>query len=179
MLKKALYSTLTLSMLMTMQACSTVTPGVDHSSSYTLASNARVVVVPFYNTSDTESAGATAAIMTSSELQIKHIEVANIPFRDHKKMKHNEYRNMSARCAWAKDHNISYIMKGSINEWGYIKGSTGEVPVVAMTMQLRDTSTCKIVWNAVGNKTETSAIIASGTAQRLISTIVNSLNGSN
>jgi hypothetical protein len=174
MLKKLMYGAVTLSVLAVIQGCSTGRMGIEHSQPINIASNSRIAVVPFYNTTNHARAGVKAAIITASLLRSENRDVVGIPYFDHNK--HHAYKSMLMRCAWARNHNISYVMKGIVNEWGYIATTKGNLPVASISLQLRETTNCNIVWNAVGNKTGYPQTSVSGVAQGLISHMLHSMN---
>lgn len=178
MLKKLIYRVCAVSLIaVTAQGCSTEQMNIQHSQPIALPSHTPVAVVPFHNATQNAGAGIGAATITSSLLRTNTFNVASIAlYLEHKNLEPDG--NILARCKWARVHSIPYILKGRVNEWGYASTADGNLPVAAFTLQLRETSSCSVVWNATGNKVGHPQMSVEENAQKLIADMLRSMSPS-
>jgi len=71
-----------------------------------------------------------------------------------------------AVLAWAQKQNARYLLTGSVNEWRYKVGVDGE-PAVALTFEIIDVETGKLIWSSSGSRTGWSRDAVAGVAQKL------------
>jgi hypothetical protein len=83
-------------------------------------------------------------------------------------------RRTAAAVAWARAEGLTFGITGSVNEWRY-RGSPEGWPAVGLTLTVLDVQTGKVVWTSSGALAGGSGEAASGTAQRLLESLLASL----
>lgn len=76
--------------------------------------------------------------------------------------------------AWARQHHLSYVIGGSVNEWDYKVGLDGE-PAVAVSLQVYHVKSSQLIWSSVGSKIGTSRSGLGVIAQELITEMLRTL----
>ena len=132
--------------------------------------NARWVILPIANNTDTPQAGLSAEAM--AEHQLRNRGVVNLQrypsalSRD-SLFEPTERKVTEEAIKWAKDQGIRFGVLGSVEEWRYKVGIDGE-PAVGVTLQVMDLSADRVVWSASGAKSGWSRQALAGVAQALL-----------
>lgn len=138
-------------------------------------------IVPFANNTEVPQVGYRAMAISASEMRAKGVaslvvygpridctqllvcpNSANLPLKQVR--------------AWAREHDIRYVMTGTVNEWHYKVGLDGE-PAAAVTLQLYDMQTEQVIWSAVGSRVGTSHSSLGNIGQILIAQMLTTLLG--
>lgn len=124
--------------------------------SVVLPTNATLGIVPMENHTQTPQAGEKVAAITAGVLQAKKIR--NMPIYHNKTSCEKilscaaTYPSRQTIFNWAEQHNLDYVMLGSVNEWSYKVGLDGE-PEINITLNIVNVASGKTIWTAVGSKT--------------------------
>lgn len=139
---------------------------------------ARWGIATFANNTETPQAGSRATSITAVLLRGRGINYLTVyqPYGNCSQFTlcPNSAIPLPRILSWAKQNNIRYVMTGAVNEWQYKVGLDGE-PVAAVSMQLYDAYTGRVVWSGVGSKIGCSRAGLGNTAQRLIDQMLGSL----
>ncbi len=154
-------------------SCTTI-----NSSHQLVTGHAKWGIVPFSNNTEVPQAGYRAMSITQGLLAVKGAKKILV-------YKAGESCNQLIACpnsnptlaqvlAWADQHQLRYVMTGTVNEWVYKVGLDGE-PVASVTLQLYEVPQRKLIWNAVGSKFGTTRSGLGVTGQTLIKDMLTSL----
>jgi TolB-like protein len=177
MLKRKNYMVGVLIVLSSLVGCTSMQ--VNHTAPVSMAPSTKVAVIPFTNMTETPQAEGRAAAISASLLRTKGYTVVAYPEKAGNIIpgvapltpKHQS-------LAWAREHHALYALTGTVTEWRYIVGLDGE-PVVGVALELIRVKDGHTVWTSVGSKSDGSRVALSTTAQRLIDTMLVSLNDDN
>lgn len=160
--------------LMLLSSCATV---VQVQQSQVLPRNARWVLLPMQNYSETPQAGGRAEAIVKTLLAQRELaltvyppqtDTGGLPVLD-------EQKRLQDAEAWAKTHDFRYAITGSVEEWHYKSGLDGE-PAVGVSLRVIDLRSGKAIWSASGAKTGWGYQSASGTAIKLIRGLLDGLD---
>lgn len=170
---KSINAVFFLALLITASACSI--NNIEKEASFSAAEN--WVVLPFVNFSQTPQAGERAERIAETLLRARGLralrhyplqESANgLPILD-------EQKRYSNAILWARDTAARYAIAGSIEEWRYKSGLDGE-PAVGISIQVVDVDTGDVLWSSSGSRAGWSRESLSGTAHKVIETLVENL----
>ncbi len=149
---------------------------VNSSQSVPIAKQAKFVVIPFSNYTETPLAGERAMAITAALLEsggLQHVTVyqnndnanAVLPGM-------NRVASRATLLRWASDTGAKYVVSGSVTEWGYKVGLDGE-PVVGISIQLIELSSKRIIWTAVGSVSGGNRVAVTTMAQKLLNSMLN------
>ena len=161
---------LSVALLFSVFLASCASSSIRQSHVVTLNPNTPILVVPFYNNSDTPNAGQRAGSLLLGLLEAKG-------------MRNVQMYRVASRCenpltcgtttiawksiqSWASANQIHYVFMGDVNEWRYKVGLDGE-PSVGVMINLKDVDTGRTLWTAVGSQVGHSWSGLSNTAQQL------------
>lgn len=156
-------------------ACSTINSTAPTTPVY---ASSRWGITPLTNNTEIPQAGARAAAITADMLRSRGV-LNLVAYQNTNNCSQlltcaNSNVTTETALAWARRSNLRYVMMGSVNEWDYKVGLDGE-PAVAVTLQLYDTASERVIWSAVGSKTGSSRSGLGTTAQNLINSMLGSL----
>ncbi|MCR9192134.1 MAG: penicillin-binding protein activator LpoB [Gammaproteobacteria bacterium] len=128
-------------------------------------------IVPFSNNTEVPQAGYRAMSITKGLLEARGVSNIRV-------YKSNESCNQLIVCpnanpsineilAWARRHDLKYVMTGTVNEWVYKVGLDGE-PVVSLSLNLYDVAQGRSIWSTVGSRIGTTRSGLGTTGQNLI-----------
>lgn len=153
-----------------LSACSTF----DGGAAPKLEKQARWVVLPFTNTTETPLAGQRAEMLASSLLIAENIgEISSYPLDTRETLftASNEVKIREEALAWARKQGVRYAMTGEVFEWRYKVGVDGE-PAVGISLRVIDVPTGKTLWAGAASKSgwhrDSLGMIAQGVLGRLI-----------
>jgi hypothetical protein len=135
----------------------------------------RWVVLPFTNLAETPRAGERVASLSESILRIRGVsELAE--YRDSRETlpELDDGRRFQEAITWAKAAGYSYGITGSVEEWRYRGGADGE-PAVGVSLRVISLASGRTLWTATGSRTGWRQETVSGTAQRLLSQLLDNL----
>ena len=76
---------------------------------------------------------------------------------------------------WARQENLDYVVKGSVEEWQYKSGLDGE-PAVGISLQVIEPNSGRVVWSSSGARAGWSRESLAGTAQTVLRKLVGDLS---
>lgn len=150
-----------------LSACAVV--NISDSGKTALSRNARWVMLPVLNHTETPQAGLRAETILVPLLHQQGLEkLATYPASMGREslLLGNEQASQEEARRWAKEQGFRYAVTGSVDEWRYKVGVDGE-PAVGMNLLVWDLNSDKIVWSAVGGKSGYSREAVSAVAQKL------------
>ena len=164
-----------LSLLLTLfLGCSSI----QHSKSPAMQCNVKWVILPIDNFTESPHAGQSTEKLTENVLRsvgVKSIESFPAALADSLDEFGATPKKYTKALAWAREQGAIYGVTGSVTEWHYKSGSDGE-PAVGIALQIIDIESGHSIWSSAGAKTGWERDALSGTAQKLIRIILNSLS---
>jgi len=126
-------------------------PEVYFKDGTSFAPSKTIAILPFNNYSGKEDAGKQIANMFLVEfLKKPHLNILE-PGEVDKVMREERIRSSDqidyAAARLFKDRlGADYVLIGAVNEFGYLSGGDGEIPLVGFSARLLDTNNGQIVW---------------------------------
>ncbi len=161
-------------MAMVAAGCSTTS---SISGSATLDGNAKWVLLPLENHTDTPQAGLSAEAIATHVLRLHGVgNIVQYPAtlsRD-TLFEPSERKVVDEARKWAHEQGARYGMTGSVEEWHYKVGIDGE-PAVGLSLQVIDLANDQVVWSASGAESGWSRNALSGVANKLIEKLLGDL----
>ena len=159
-------------MIVTLTGCSVQQSQPAHSYS----DDARWIVLPFDNHSETPMAADRAEALTLSALRAYRLnaqgaDVADDPFE---LPTFDDRRRYHEALAYARNTGARYGVTGSVVEWRYKSGLDGE-PAVGIAMHVVDIGTGDTVWSGSFSRSGWSRESLAGTGQKVIDKLVQGL----
>jgi hypothetical protein len=130
----------------------------------------RWVLLPMQNLTETPQAGESVEAILATLLRaqgIINLSLYPTPHQTDALPEFDERRRYEEALRWARDHNYTYGVTGSVEEWRYKSGVDGEA-AVGISIQLLDIGTEKILWSASGARAGWGRETLSGATQRLL-----------
>ncbi|MCH9742057.1 MAG: penicillin-binding protein activator LpoB [Proteobacteria bacterium] len=161
-------------MMVTLSACTSIETMEQKTS---ISKQASWALLPIINNSDTPQAGLrTEAIIQSLFLNKGLTQWTLYPatMNNDTLFEPSERKTFEQARDWAKAQGVRYAIAGSVEEWQYKVGVDGE-PAVGLTLRIIDLNDNTIVWSAVGAKSGLSRASLSGTAQKLLQSLLEDL----
>jgi hypothetical protein len=133
-------------------------------------------LLPMQNHSETPQADERVRAMLTTVLQVRGLEgVREAPRpRTDPFPELDEARRAAAALAWAKEAGLTIGITGSVNEWRY-RGAPEGWPAVGLSLSVIELKTGRILWTASGALAGGPGDTASGTAQRLLGRLLDTL----
>jgi polysaccharide biosynthesis protein PelC len=138
---------------------------------------ARWVLLPFVNHSETPQAGERVEAMLGTLLRghgVPYLEAYAAPKDDESRLMVGDRQRLEESLGWAKTQKYDFAVTGSVEEWRYKAGIDGE-PAVGVTVRIVDLASNRTVWSSAGSRTGSANDNASGTALKLLDTMVSDL----
>ncbi len=152
-------------------ACSTLDY---HHTQVRLDRQARWLLLPLVNHSETPQAGQRAAAVAEFLLRRAGIEqLERYPAVDDT-LEPDDERVRQEALTWAKQQPARYAITGSVEEWHYKSGPDAE-PAVALHLQVIELASGQVVWSAGGAKTGWGRESVSVLGQQLIRELLSTL----
>jgi TolB-like protein len=143
-----------------------------------LSSSERWMILPFQNYSQSPRAGEQVEEMVATLFRVRGIpNIEMYEPQDEDKgswLDFNERKRQEKALLLAIKRNVSYAVTGSVDEWQYKLG-VGSEPVVGLTLRVIEVQSGAVVWSAKGARSGWSTGSLSGTAQKLISELISSI----
>lgn len=140
----------------------------------------RWVVLPVLNFSETPQAGERVEAIVGTILRARGVSdlrqppasvgdgtQSDLPEID-------ERRRRDRAIEWARGQGFVYGVSGSVEEWRYRAGLDGE-PAVGVTVEVIEIASGRVVWSATGARSGWGRESVSGTAQKLVTSLVGEL----
>jgi polysaccharide biosynthesis protein PelC len=105
---------------------------------------------------------------------VPYLESYAPPKDDESRLMVGDRQRLEESVGWAKNQKFEYAVTGSVEEWRYKAGIDGE-PAVGITVRIVDLATNRTVWSSSGSRTGSANENASGTALKLLDTMVSEL----
>lgn len=142
-----------------------------------LARDARWVLLPVVNNTDTPQAGLAAESLLEHHLLARGVpQLLRYPAalsRD-SLFEPTERKASEEAQKWAREQGARYALTGSVEEWRYKVGLDGE-PVVGLTLKVIDLQSGRTVWSASGSQSGWSRQSLAAVAQTVIRDLLASL----
>ena len=135
-----------------------------------LDANAKWVMLPIANHTETPQAGLRAEAIAEGLLRAKGVkQLVRYPAQmsAESSFEPSERKIQGEAQAWAKLQGAQYGISGAVDEWKYKVGVDGE-PAVGMALQIVDVQSGAVVWSAVGGQSGWSREALAAVAQKLI-----------
>lgn len=132
------------------------------------------VLLPIANYSESPQAGKRMEAILATLLRVqgvKRLALAPPPETPDSIPILDEQESYERSLEWARDQKIRYGITGSIEEWRYKSGVERE-PAVGLSLRLLDIVTGEVLWSASGARSGWGREPISGTAQKLLSEIL-------
>ena len=142
----------------------------------TLKSQAKWVLLPLLNHSQTPQAGDRAEAILETLLRAQGItNLVQCPAEqmNGELPELRERRRLEKGMAWARKNRFRYGVTGSVEEWRY-RGLDGQ-PAAGLTVRVIDLNNGKVVFSASGAKAGWGRDTISGVAQNLLEDLTNHL----
>ncbi|MBB2927857.1 penicillin-binding protein activator LpoB [Paraburkholderia silvatlantica] len=143
---------------------------VDSTPAPSLAAAGGVAVLPLANFTETPDAGHAAQSIAANALrQLGHAGIVAMASTDSNSASFDASTqpSLDQGLDWARTQHAKYVLTGAVEEWRYKVGVDGE-PVVALSFELRELPSGRVVWSATGSRTGWSRSGLGATAQSLI-----------
>jgi hypothetical protein len=134
------------------------------------------VLLPVQNHSETPQAGERVEAMLETLLRkggVTDLDMYPAAKEDDARLLTGDRQRFEAALEWARGK-YEYGVTGSVEEWRYKSGLDAE-PAIGVSMRVVDLSSGKVVWAATGTQSGSGAENASGTAMKLLDTMVEEL----
>ncbi|MCK5831719.1 MAG: hypothetical protein KAH20_15600 [Methylococcales bacterium] len=139
--------------------------------------NAKWIMLPMINHSDTPDAGASASDIAATLIRSRGItQLASYDNQaDSKKvLELDQNKQLTEAINWAKQQDYNYGLSGSVQEWRYKSGLDGE-PATGITLTVIDLDSGQTVWSASGSRTGWGRESVSGVAHKLLAILIDGL----
>jgi polysaccharide biosynthesis protein PelC len=136
--------------------------------------NARWVVLPVENHSETPQAGERVEAMLETLLRrggVGALDKYPPQKEDDTHLLTSDRQRYELALEWARGAKYDYAVTGSVEEWRYKSGLDGE-PAVGVSMRVLELATGKVMWVGTGSRTGGSADNTSFTAMKLLDDMV-------
>jgi len=142
-----------------------------------LARSESWAVLPFVNNTETPYAAERAEAVTTALLLAKgfgRVDQYQPAGKEDEPVLDRGVKRHAEALAWARLHNVRYVVNGVVNEWRYKVGLDGE-PVAGLTLQVVDLPSGKVVWSATAGKSGWSRDAVSAVAQQVIASMIDAM----
>ncbi len=143
----------------------------------TLDSQARWVLPPVVNNTETPQAGLAAEAMVEHHLRARGVgQLLRYPATLSREglFDTSERKLVEDAQKWARDQGARYAITGSVEEWRYKIGLDGE-PVAGVTLRVIELDSGRVVWSGSGSRSGWSRDGLSAVGQQLISRLLGEL----
>lgn len=144
----------------------------------TLNGSARWVQLPIANYAEAPHAGDRAAAILDTMLHNHGVQqIKSAPSQNNNSGLPNfdPQKSYQQALQWARQNGYQYGVTGSVEEWQYKTGLDGE-PAVGISLRVVNVNSGATVWSASGSKAGWGYSTLSGTAQKLISSLVDGMS---
>lgn len=136
-----------------------------------MSHNCQWGIVPFANYTEIPQAGYRAMNITAGVLRSKGVMALKVypVSRDCSQLITcpNSAVALDKVLQWARPRHLNYVVMGAVNEWDYKVGLDGE-PIAAVSLQLYEVKSGRMLWSSVGSKIGTSRSGLALIGQKLI-----------
>lgn len=143
-----------------------------------LDEHATWAMLPVRNLAETPLAGERTRALVATLLRIRGVgDLRDCPDAEGKDELPDldDQHRYQAALAWARAQGLVYGVTGAVHEWRYRGGADGE-PAVGLGLEVIELSTGMVVWSAAGALEGWGHETVSGTAQKLIGSLVSELD---
>ncbi len=144
--------------------------------SESFSSEARWMVLPFENHSETPLASERVEALTLAALRTHRLkaQAAHVDADPYQLPRHDDRRRYNEAVAYARTTGVAYGVTGSVVEWRYKSGLDGE-PAVGIALHVVDISSGGTVWSGSFSRSGWGRESLSGTGQKVIDKLVSGL----
>lgn len=129
---------------------------------------ARWVVLPFVNQSETPSAGERVASISAAALRLRGMnDLLEFQNKSTELPELDEQVRLEKAISWAKERGYAYGLTGRVQEWRYRAGLDGE-SAVGVTLSIVDIASGKVIWTATGARSGWGTETVAGNANTLL-----------
>lgn len=139
--------------------------------------NAKWVMLPMINHSDTPEAGDRVADIAATLLRSQGITQLSRyvqPIDDKSLLELDQRKELRNAITWAKQQGYNFGLNGSVQEWRYKSGLDGE-PAAGVTLTVIDLNNGQIIWSASGSRTGWGRESVSGVTHKLLAVLIDGL----
>jgi hypothetical protein len=139
--------------------------------------NARWVVLPIENHSETPQAGERVEAMLDTLLRkdgVVALEKYPPQKDDDTHLLTSDRQRYETALAWAKEAKYEFAVTGSVEEWRYKSGIDAE-PAIGVSIRVLDLTTGKVIWVGTGSKTGAANDNTTLTALKLLDEMMREL----
>jgi hypothetical protein len=136
--------------------------------------DARWVLLPIINNTDTPQAGLRAESITFALLKaegLKDLRQYPADLNPETLFEPSDRKVMAAALDWARKEGARYAVTGAVDEWRYKVGVDGE-PAVGVSLRILDVKTGETLWSGVAAKSGWSRQALAQTGQDVIGKLV-------
>lgn len=140
-----------------------------------VALNARWVLLPAVNNTETPQAGGRLDSITASLLRVRGVPVTLYPAAQAGDglFETADRRSQESALAWARKQGLQYAVYGAVDEWRYKVGLDGE-PAAGISLNIVDVASGQVIWSGSGARTGWSREAVSAVAQDLVDELLSS-----
>jgi TolB-like protein len=132
----------------------------------------KIVIIPFYNYTQTPLAGYSAAALSQVILQSHGYKTQTYGLQPDETTLLNENETASKNIAASfKQKGYRYLLQGEVTEWRYKSGIDAE-PVVGLVVTVIDLQNGKTAYSSTGSKTTLGSGSISQTAHNILDEIL-------
>ena len=139
-----------------------------------LARDAKWVLLPVLNHTESPQAGLRAEVIAEALLRARGITgLVRYPpaLSPDSLLDPAERKAQQEAQKWAREQGARYGVLGAVDEWRYKVGVDGE-PAVGIALQVVDLQSGEVLWSAVGAKSGWSREALAAVAQKLIDSLL-------
>lgn len=139
-----------------------------------LDKQAKWVLLPLVNNTETPLAGGRAEAITESLLRnfgVHNLTRYPASFSQETLFESNGQKLTEQGLVWAKEQQATYAVIGHVDEWRYKVGVDGE-PAAGIMLQIVDVNSGKVIWSGVGGKSGWARESLAAVAQKLIYSVL-------
>ncbi|MFX1716142.1 penicillin-binding protein activator LpoB [Paraburkholderia sp. A1RO-5L] len=144
---------------------------VDSTPAPALPASGGVAVLPLANFTETPDVGRAAQAVAANTLRrLGFASVAAMPGAENGAAfdaPGSTQPGIEQGLDWARAQHAKYVLSGAVEEWRYKVGVDGE-PVVALSFELRELPSGRVIWSATGSRSGWSRSALGATAQGLV-----------
>ncbi len=169
-MQKRIFTLVTLSVLLVLSACSTLTS----TRAVSVSANQSWVLLPINNLSTTPRAGEKTNAMVETYLRsrgVASLQTYMIPEGLSLVSLLDTDKEIADAIEWGRANGIRYGVTGTIHEWHYKSGPDKE-PAVGLSLKLIDLSNEQVIWQGTTAKTGWGYTNLSGVADKAVNKLL-------
>lgn len=142
---------------------------------YSYQTDGKWVILPIANFSATPQAGNMVERLLEPSLRARGVGELlvydEVSSGDEDALGLNQMKRQREALKWAAKQKLRYGVSGSVQEWRY-KSGVERRPVAALSLKITDVASGRVLWSCSGALSGGGADTISGTAQKLLDTML-------